>query len=147
MDMNHPGIVNVDPRLLPLFQQQDEQGGIFIDKLPLQTKLIVQTKHSVYEMIAQGEFKILIKGGNRTDGTLRYPEFTEAFMCGSTWGTTMLKIGWIGYNMRMEIGRVNEHPVVTSPVKNVKIIGPDNSWEYEMQWKPKETEPSLTPKQ
>lgn len=73
----------------------------------------------------EGDRRVLIQGGKY------FPEPKEAILIGSTFGGSMIKIGWIGYTMRMEIA-FNNQIITTSPIKTAKIKG--NSWEYQMDW-------------
>jgi len=90
--------------------------GMAITQLAALSKLCVRTQNTRYQIILldSSESKVLIQGG------LFLPEFTEAILCGSSFGGSLLKSGWIGIDMRMEIfgeGR----SIVTSPVRSVHI--------------------------
>jgi hypothetical protein len=113
--------------IMAAIRKQEELGGINVHKLKLGTKLLVKTKNSLYsfestivpgEMIAQGG-KYLLK-----------PK--KIYFSGSTFGGSMLKIGWIGYGMHMEMLLEPRRVLKTTPVLAARIIG--NGWEYDMGW-------------
>jgi hypothetical protein len=85
----------------------------------------VYTKNSTYELII-GNNEVIVQGGKF------FPEPTKAILNGSTWGGSMIKLGWIGYGMCMEIARPGLSCVTTSPVRDAKIIGPN--YDYTMEW-------------
>jgi hypothetical protein len=79
------------------------------------------------EILEKEEYrtKVLIKGGTRC------PEFCEAYINGSTWGTSMLKMNHIGREMYMEV-KLPHKVFITSRIKEVTIVGDD--WKYRMEW-------------
>lgn len=121
----------LQPDILRRIQEQDEFKGIKIHSLPAGIVIEVQTVNSIYR-IETTEYKghVYVQGG-------KLPERTRAYFDGSTWGGSMLKLGWIGYNMHMEI-RTDKKLLCTSPVQGAVVRGPD--WEYKMDW-PKNTDP------
>jgi hypothetical protein len=118
---------NIDPRILEAIDTQDELGGIEIKKLPPGTIILAETRNSIYEI------EILEKGVEIQGGKY-FPKPTSIPFHGSTWGGSMLKVGWIGYDMHMEMGHPTEPAkyITTTRVKRARIIGPD--WEYPLEW-------------
>ena len=117
---------HLDSQITQRIQQQEEGGGVNIVLLQPGIKIEVQTRNTLYhiEILDPNEGKIKIQGGKY------FPEPTEAYLHGSTWGGSMLKLQWIGHEMHMEIGA---HKVVTtSAVQAAKVIGPN--WEYRLDW-------------
>lgn len=114
-------------------EQIEDQDGVNITKLKPGTKLEVQTQSgSVYKItvLNPGKRRVEIQGGRHFE----QPE--EVFLMGSTWGGSMIKLGWIGHNMCMEAYRQQHFgPLVTTGVKALKIIGLD--WEYNFEWENK----------
>jgi hypothetical protein len=86
------------------------------DLLPL-TKLNVQTHNSSYHvtLLDPCESIALVQGGRY------FQEPAEVYLCGSSYGGTLLKTSWIGFGMRMEILSQGRR-VVTSPVLAVETI-------------------------
>ena len=116
------------PRIVQeILRRQETKGGVRISGLEEGTKLRVKTQNSVYQINYLGEREIEVCGGMFGD-TLERGHFV-----GSTWGTSLLKLDWIGHMMRMELA-VGGRLVDTSPVKDVEIISPDDSWSYSMEW-------------
>jgi hypothetical protein len=123
------GSEEIIPQYEKMINYQIENGGIQISEQKVGTKIIVETKNSTYEftIVNPEERKIKIKGGEF------WEEPHEVYFCGSTWGGSMLKLGWIGYGMHMEFGH-HEKPgvITTSMVKKATIVGDD--WEYSFDW-------------
>ncbi len=108
--------------------------GIQVNKLETGTKLFVETRNSVYELVILDEDrKVSVTGGNLVDGGVRYEEPVELFLTGSTWGSSMLKLDWLGKDMCMELC-YEDRVLTTSPVKNVEIEASDGSWSYSLGW-------------
>jgi len=122
-----------EERLVPNYEKmnvwQEENGGVFVNKLDAGTHLEVTTQNNVYHLtiIDPKDMKLRIRGG-------RWKQPIEILFNGSTWGGSMLKIGWVGYGMRMEFSHPEKPAYVirTSFVVDAKITGDD--WEYEMCW-------------
>jgi len=107
-------------------EKSEKNGGVFVDKLEPGTRVVAVTRNSTYDIeILNQVGQVKVQGGKY------FPESTETYFAGSTWGGSMLKLKWIGLDMCMEFS----HPkgvIVTSRVKEAKVIGKD--WEYEMEW-------------
>ena len=119
----------LDPKINKIIEDQDNLSGIFIQSLNEGDRIFVTTKQTNYIIEKIKDKEIKIKGGEY------FPEDTEVFLEGSTWGTSLIKLGWIGYNMLMEIRTKNGKILSTSPVKSATIV--TNDWTYTMDW-PKE---------
>jgi hypothetical protein len=118
---------SIDPDLTARINEQEELGGIDIRKLASGTKIIAKTLNSTYtiEILNPDKRKVRIQGG----GFFEQPE--EVFLIGSSWGQSSVKLGWIGYTMKMEIYREGHlNPLVTTDVQSAKVIG--SNWEYEL---------------
>lgn len=92
-------------------------GGIEIAGLPALTKLNVQTHNSTYQIILldTNDSRALVQGGRF------FTQPSEAYLCGSSYGGTLLKMAWIGFGMRMEI-MSDGRRIVTSPVASAEIV-------------------------
>jgi len=119
----------LNPEINKIIEDQDDLGGISVQSLNKGDRIFVTTKHTNYIIEKVKDEEIKIKGGKY------FTEDTEAFLKGSTWGTSLIKLGWIGYNMLMEIHTKNGKILSTSPVKSATIVA--NDWTYTMNW-PKE---------
>lgn len=113
------------------------QNGINVHRLKAGTMLLVLTKNSLYKITKDNgdQYDVIVQGGKK------FPKPEIAHFAGSTFGGSMMKIGWIGYGMHMEIFV----PAVcktykTTQVLAARIIG--DGYEYDMEW----DKMSLTPK-
>jgi hypothetical protein len=76
----------------------------------------VRTRNSDYEifLLDPKSGRALVRGGEY------FAEPVEATVSGSTFGGCMLKAGWLGVGLRMEI-YVNGQRTVTSPVQSLRV--------------------------
>lgn len=128
---------SIDPFLQKLMEEQEQKGGLNVTLLEKGTKLTIETKNSIYQVVVVEGREVTISGGMTKEGQIRFPLPAKAIILGSTWGGSMLKIDWIGQDMRMELNLMDEpaHSLLTSVVQNVEIEAPDGSWSYDMNWK------------
>jgi hypothetical protein len=103
-------------------------NGINVHKLKPGTLLLVATKNSLYKIAKCDKIdEVIIQGGKHI------PEPCFGLFTGSTFGGSMIKLGWIGRGMFMEIFFPDQKAKIkTSFVKAVRIVG--DGWEYDM-WK------------
>jgi hypothetical protein len=95
-------------------------GGVSIAELDPITPLVVRTENSLYRIVVlepRGR-RILVQGG------VYFPESTQAELEGSSLGGSLLKQGWIGPGLRMEIS-TDGRRIVTSRVRSMEIDGND----------------------
>jgi len=80
---------------------------VFLEGLPPDTVLQIQTQHHSYTALLLGEGVALISG---------HPEYcpdpVQVTIAGSTWGGSMLKVRFIGRGMRLEF----HHPGYATPI-------------------------------
>lgn len=102
--------------------------GVDVHKLPFGTTLLVVTQNNLYKITKKHGSEVIVQGGKYMI------EPSEAVFAGSSFGGSMLKIGWIDYGLLMEfyVKKIKKN-IKTSPVKAVRILG--NGWEYDMEWK------------
>ncbi len=94
--------------------QMTASSGVGLNSLKPLTTLVVTTQNSTYRIVVRGGATVLVKGGRF------FPEFTGAWLAGSGFGGSLLKLGWIGVGLRMELlsgGR----SIVTSPVRLIAV--------------------------
>jgi len=99
--------------------QSEIEGGVYLESLPEGTVLEMQTKNHQYRILNQGRGgHVLISG---------HPEFCpsplRARINGSTWGGSMLKMGFIGRGMRLEFVPARGKVITTSRVIDVREVG------------------------
>jgi hypothetical protein len=103
--------------------------GINIHNLKAGITVLTLTRNSLYKIIkgSRDQYDISIQGGKH------FREPTNANFSGSTFGGSMIKIGWIGYGMYMEFFLLEHRKnYKTTPVQAARVIGP--GWEYDMEW-------------
>jgi hypothetical protein len=76
----------------------------------------VRTRNSDYEifLVEPKSGRAIVQGGES------FTEPVEATVSGSTFGGCMLKMGWLGVGLRMEI-YANGQRTVTSPVQSLRV--------------------------
>ena len=92
--------------------------GLDIRDLEPRVALVVGTSHSRYNVtpVRTGDSRVIISGGRL------FPEPTEARLAGSTFGGSLLKQGWIGIGMCLEIHSAATGAVVTSRVRSIAKV-------------------------
>lgn len=90
--------------------------GIAIQSLAPGTTLLVRTRNSLYRLIMMMGVRqgVLVKGG------AFFPEVTPAHLQGASVGGCLVKTGWIGVGLRVEL-RVGSERILTSPVRSIAI--------------------------
>jgi hypothetical protein len=104
----------IDPKIARLFSQE----GVDLQSLPPRTELVVDTRNSQYRLTVLDEsLNALVQGGRY------FARQTVARVEGSTIGGSLLRIGWIGLGLCLEIS-VSGQRICTSRVRSIRI---DNS--------------------
>lgn len=91
--------------------------GVALRSLEPLTSLYVETRNTRYHIIVRAGAEVVIQGG------ACFPDPTPAHLEGATFGGSLIKLGWIGIGMRMEI-RAGERCVLTTPVRSIAHAGP-----------------------
>lgn len=115
----------LDENIVKKIAAQDDLGGIDVSKLPVNCRIVVRTRNSIYKIKILPDNRVMVKGGKY------FPKPTECSFNGSTWGGSMLKLHWIGHEMYMEFV-TDTDLITTSAVEEAKIIG--ENWHYDMEW-------------
>ena len=88
--------------------QSEIEGGVFLNDLPPDTVLQIQTMHHCYTAVLLGGSEALLSG---------HPEFcpqpVQVAIAGSTWGGSMLKLQYVGRGMHLEFRH-------TSPIQEIR---------------------------
>jgi len=104
-------------------------GFIDVRKLPLRTRIVIKTSDEVYELeVGTPKFGVVLVGSNG-----RFENRIKAVVTGSIDPDTNLFIPKIiGRGLKIVL-RCQRGPIIrTTPVLGARVIGPDNSFEYEM---------------
>jgi hypothetical protein len=108
----HP---NFDDAINRAICQSEMEGGVALDELPVGAILDVETANTQYRVENRGDGEVLISG---------HPEICPSPVLvsfhGSTWGTAMLKLRFIGREMSMEFRHPERGIVRTSRVRDIK---------------------------
>lgn len=98
-------------------QNSEIAGGAWIEKLPKGKGLKVRTHSRIY-LIRKDE-----NGFCTIQGHPNYcPTPVQCNIHGSTWGGSMIKVGFIGRDMRLEVGLPHGGVMTTSPIVEVEEI-------------------------
>ena len=97
------------------FQLRDTDG-VDVRELVEGTIVVVRTRHSCYHLVVvePETGRVLISGGDR------FLEPTDARLVGATGGGSMLKPGWIGVGLKVELRQLRER-TTTSVVNAIAI--------------------------
>src|SRR6185437_11471472 len=108
----HP---NFDDAINRTICQSEIEGGVSLDELPVGAVVDVETRHHVYRIENRGHGEVLISGH-----PVICPAPVLVSFHGSTWGTPMLKVRFIGRDMRMEFFHPQKGIVRTSRVRDIQ---------------------------
>jgi len=89
-------------------------GGVDLHDVEPLTTLIVRTCNSRYRLIVTRGTSVVVQGGHF------FPDAVAGRIDGSGFGGSLLKVGWIGIGLRMEIF-ARDQRIVTSPVRDISI--------------------------
>jgi len=111
----HP---NLSPEINAAIIKSEIDGGAHLKDLPVGKALKVTTKNTVYVIRKLAGDKLLIQGHY-----YYCPLPTKAFIHGSTFGGSMIKVDFVGRGMYLEFS-TEEHPnaITTSQIQNVEEI-------------------------
>ncbi len=96
--------------------KKDELEGVMLETLEPCDTIHVRTCNSDYEifLLEPESGRALVKGWKYL------AELVEATVSGSTFGGCMLKMGWLGVGLRMEVN-ADGWRLVTSPVQELRV--------------------------
>ena len=97
--------------------QSEIEGGVYWDSLPEGAALELQTENRQYRILNRGRCKVLISGHPEF-----YPRPLRAHVNGSTWGGSMLKLGFIGRGMRLEFVPAKGRVITTSRILDIREV-------------------------
>lgn len=86
--------------------------GLSLRDLEPLTTLLVRTCNSHYRIVISRNTAVFVQGGRF------FPETTHARLEGSSFGGSLLKMGWIGVGLCMEIWAGGQR-IITSPVRAI----------------------------
>ena len=95
-----------------------ETDGVGLTDVDTFTTLVVQTDNSVYQITVLQPYKreVVVQGG------AFFPERTRAYLSGSSFGGSCLKLGWVGVGLHMEfLAADRDQWVLTSHVRSITV--------------------------
>lgn len=94
-----------------------QQTGLHVGRLSPLTRLAVKTRNTDYTItvVEPRDWKVMVRGGRF------FPTERFAFLCGSGYGGTLLKVAWIGVGLCCELSTEGQR-VVTSPVQRFQVL-------------------------
>ena len=95
-----------------------QADGIGLTEVDAFTTLVVQTDNSVYQITILQPYRreVSVQGG------AFFPERTRAYLSGSSFGGSCLKLGWVGVGLHMEfLAADRDQWVLTSHVRSITV--------------------------
>ena len=95
-----------------------QADGVGLTDVDTFTTLVVKTDNSVYEItiLKPHAREVVVQGG------AFFPERTRACLCGSSFGGSCLKLGWVGIGLHMEfLAKDRDQWVLTSHVRSITV--------------------------
>jgi len=114
MDTPHPGLSN---QINSDIAQSEIEGGVKVADIAIGAVLHIQTQNTAYTL-ERREDGLYLSGNQRF-----CPEPTKVTISGSTWGGSMLKVGFIGRGMHMEFHTEKFNGrITTSAIKDITEV-------------------------
>jgi hypothetical protein len=90
--------------------------GVTLNSCAPYDVIVLRTANTEYHLLLLDpeSGRVLIDGGDR------FPEPIEATLLGASFGGSMIRTGWIGVGMRIELC-ANDKYIITSPVKSLVV--------------------------
>ena len=103
--------------ILERVEQSERDGGVVLEDLPRGQRVEIQTKHTLYVVSRCAIGHLYIEGSEKY-----CPTPVRCQIHGSTWGTPMIKVGFIGVGMHMEYS-TDEHrgTILTSTILSATV--------------------------
>ena len=122
----HP---NFDDGINRAICQSEIEGGVNVNELPPGALLEVETQYHTYRVEYHCDGEMTISG---------HPEFcpdpVRVHLAGSTWGTPMIKVRFIGRGMKMEFIHPELGIIQTSRVRDVRELPSPRFLRAEKGW-------------
>jgi hypothetical protein len=99
---------------LDSFARATTGPGVALRQLEALTELRVETRNTTYRVVVTRDADVVIQGG------AFFPDPTHAHVEGASLGGSLLKVGWIGVGLRMEIVADGQR-IVTTPVRSIAV--------------------------
>jgi len=107
---------NLSDQINNNIHQSEVNGGLFLTDVAIGETVSAKTRNTLYTINKTGENDYLISGSKKY-----CPQPTDCKIAGSTWGGSMLKIGFIGIGMHLEM-YLGQKGILTSMIESVNKI-------------------------
>jgi hypothetical protein len=124
----HP---NFDSAINRAICQSEIEGGVALGDLALHAVVEVETKHNTYRIENLGDGQVIISGHPEI-----CPEPVLVHLHGSTWGTPMIKVGFIGRGMGLEFQHPTRGLVRTSRIREIREVTPHRQGNKQVSSRP-----------
>jgi len=116
-EQSHEILVPRHCTLAGFTEATSEQKGLHVGTLAPVTRLAVTTRNTEYKItvVEPRDWQVLVQGGRF------FPTERIAYLCGSGFGGTLLKVAWIGIGLCCELSTEGQR-VVTSPVQDFRVL-------------------------
>lgn len=107
---------NLAPDINQALTDMELNGGIWWRDLPIGSKVRLSTRNTEYLLEKKSD-------GDYICGNERYcPAPTNASIHGSTFGGSMIRVGWLGIGMYLEFSTAKDGTITTSEIQNVQLL-------------------------
>ena len=110
---------NLDSAINRAICESDLEGGVALSDLSVGAAVEVQTRDTLYRIENCGEGRVLIAGH-----PVYCPVPVLVDFHGSSWGTPMIKVAFIGRGMKMEFRHPTYGLIRTSRVREIRELEP-----------------------
>jgi hypothetical protein len=108
---------NLHPQILHNIEQSERDGGLCFDQLQPGDVVRFQTRNTLYTL------QVLAEGATLQGHCGYCPIPTQFRVHGSTWGGSMLKIGFIGVGMHLEGSFGPKQTITTTAIQWIELNG------------------------
>jgi len=117
--MDHPDRGSIDSRLVALFEKSERDGGVWVKDIPEGTIVSVHARDSLFVVA----FTDAAAGSAVIQGSGQHcPSPTLCRVNGSTWGESMIKLGWIGRGMHLEAALGQVGSITEEALRNRRTL-------------------------
>lgn len=109
---------HLSPQIVENMEQSERDGGVWMKDIPPGKNLIITTKNTTYLLEHRED------DGWYLSGNARFcPSPKKASIHGSTWGSSMLKMKFIGVGMHLEFSLPDfAMPITTSTIEEIEEV-------------------------
>jgi len=97
-------------------EETAHRQGLHLGRVEALTRVEIETRNTLYRLtvVEPDQWKVVVRGGRF------FPCDTKAYLCGSGYGGSLLRVAWIGVGLCCEFAAEGLR-VVTSPVRDFRV--------------------------